>query len=262
MRHSKIVGAIFKLNASDTMREMLTPKALAKNTFFIAITIGLCLIWLHILTCFFPQSISPFHIYDVWKTEGNFGQWVALGLPIYLWSCGVTFLSSFLTRNSPKENRNAEGYLLAGLYASLLAGITEEIRFRWLYFYLCMISVRITNFLFFGWLGLPIGKWIHVYIGGPVFNVLTLGYLSDYLVTPSIWYVGSALLIINAKFRDGNAYQGPLGYINSWVLGFFFFWLTLNYGLLSAIVVHFIYDALLYTIEYVDRKIEFFSGNR
>lgn len=262
MKNRKFPRSFLKLSGNDTLREMLTPESLAASTVYVLVVIGLCYIWLTLLVHFFPHALDPYSIGDAWKSKGSLESWVALGIPIYLWGGGITFLHAFLTRNSAEENRSADGYWLAGLYASLLAGVTEEIRFRWLYFYLCIISVKLSNFIFFGWLGLPLVKWIHVYIGGPVFNFLTFGHLAEYLVVPSIWFVGSALLIINGEFRDGHAYQGPIGLLNSWVLGFFFFWLALKFGLPAAIVVHVVYDALLFTIEFIDRKIEFFSGNR
>lgn len=48
--------------------------------------------------------------------------------------------------------------------------------------------------------------------------------------------------------RNGHAYQGWFGTINSWFLGLYFFYIMLTHGLLAAIVVHFTYDFIIFTI--------------
>lgn len=159
------------------------------------------------------------------------------------------------TRNSASQNARAGQYFFWGICRSILAGFFEELHYRWIYFYLSIITVKLSNFCFLGFMGLPIVKWFHVYVGGPIFNFLTFGQLKTWLVNPDIWFVGSALLIVNAKFRDGHAYQGTWGLLNSWICGFFLFWLALSHGLLASIVIHFSYNGLIFTIQSINRLV-------
>jgi hypothetical protein len=63
-------------------------------------------------------------------------------------------------------------------------------------------------------------------------------------------YIG-AILWSNAKFRDGHKYQGPAGMLNSYVVGMYMFYITFTHGLLYAIVLHVMFDAVLFTSEHV-----------
>ena len=56
------------------------------------------------------------------------------------------------------------------------------------------------------------------------------------------------MLYTNAFFRDGHRYQGPIGVLNSWFAGMFLFWIMFTYGLPAAILVHFMYDFLIFSL--------------
>ncbi|NTU98553.1 hypothetical protein HGA64_00910 [Candidatus Falkowbacteria bacterium] len=60
----------------------------------------------------------------------------------------------------------------------------------------------------------------------------------------------SAVLWSNAKFRDGHKYQGCAGMLNSYLIGFYMFYICFTHGLLYAVVVHFIFDAVLFSSEH------------
>ena len=221
-----------------------------------AVITSICYIWLVLLDRAFPQALFPFSLNDIWESKGNLVDWLTLGLPLFLWGIAIASVNAAIfTCYSASQNARAGQHFFWGLCISVVAGFFEEILYRWIYFYLLIISVKLSNFCFLGFIGLPIIKWLHVYISGPIFNLLTFGQLKTWLVNPDIWFVGSALLVVNAKFRDGHAYQGIWGLLNSWVLGFFLFRVALSHGLLAAIVVHFFYDALIFTIESVDRLV-------
>ena len=68
------------------------------------------------------------------------------------------------------------------------------------------------------------------------------------LFHPSSWAVGAAVISANAFFRDGHKYQGILGVLNSWFAGMFFFWMMFAHGLWAAMVVHFTYDVVVFTV--------------
>jgi len=181
-----------------------------------------------------------------------------------------------------------------GFIISVLAGLLEEISFRWLIFLGAFLGLWIMNFIFAGFLvliacvgvgyllgalidphegggiggfiGLILGvvmivvlgltgnlppgllEWIHLNITAPIADWTTFGALHDQLYHPAGWLAGAAVLSANAGFRDGHKYQGILGYVNSWFLGMVFFWLMFTYGLLAAILVHFLYDLIIFAV--------------
>lgn len=66
----------------------------------------------------------------------------------------------------------------------------------------------------------------------------------------------SAVLWSNAKFRDGHKYQGPSGMLNSYLIGFYMFYIAFAYGLLYAMAAHFLFDAVLFTSEHLVQTIK------
>ena len=205
----------------------------------------------------FPNVI-PFDTFELWQIrQGSwYDDWLMASWPIFAWAVGVTVLFSLFTRNTRKQNLMAEQLFAVGTLQSVIAGVLEEISFRWLIFISAVVGIKIGNFLFFGWAGFGIGEWFELHVAGPVVNFLTLGYLSDVLANPESWAVGAAMLSANAFFRDGHKYLGFFGYINSWFIGMFMFWLLFQYGLLACILAHFVYDFLIDVVRYGDMVIE------
>lgn len=212
-----------------------------------------------LVTYFFP-SVLPFGMFEFWHTKGTWIQWLYAGLPLFAWAFCINFYNLFTTRNHPDLNKNAESVLAGGFLISVWAGVMEEICFRWLIFMSGIIGIKIVNFLFFGWLGFGLPEFFQNWLFGPIANFFTLGYLATYLVNPVNWAIGSSMLSANALFRNGHAYQGCLGWINSWFMGMAFFWIMLTYGLPAAILVHFAYDMLIFCLLYVDCAIERAQG--
>jgi len=205
-------------------------------------------------------NATPFTFLGLWKPTGTVWQWLYAAYPIFIWGGGMTALQVFRTYNKPEENRHAEHILGGGFLISLWAGVMEEICFRWLIFLNAIIGALIVNFLFFGWAGFGLLELMTVYVLAPIANFFTLGALSGYLTNPELWSVSAGILMANAFFRDGHKYQGPFGWINSWFCGMYFFYLMFTFGLPAAILCHFLYDMLIFTVVYVDRAIERAQG--
>ena len=135
-----------------------------------------------------------------------------------------------------------------GTKISLWAGIGEELLFRWLLFFGAIISISVFDWIFFGFmfeyglLGL-IYNWIFI----PIANFLTFGYLTPFLYHSSGWVVGAAIVSANGQFRDGHQYQGCLGWLTSWFAGMIFFYLVFTCGIPTAIIIHFLYDFIIFT---------------
>ncbi len=206
------------------------------------------IILLPIIMWLWPRVV-PFGLFEFWRIRGGAGEWLYSAWPIFAWAAGVTIFIQIMNRNELLHH-SATDIAIGGTVTSIIAGVGEEICFRWLFFLDAIVSVKIANFLFFGFLGFGLPELFHTNIWGPIANLTTLHYLEPYLFHTTGWAVGAALLSTNAFFRDGHKYQGPIGYINSWFIGMFLFWLMFRYGLLAAILVHFAYDFLIGVIEY------------
>lgn len=223
------------------------PRSLTSYVFASLIVIGFSYL-------LFPWLI-PFKFLQFWHTTGDMSTWLNASKPIFLWAFCVTALSAILTRNKRSENRDAEKFLFSGSIISISAGVLEETIFRWLLFFALFAGLAFSNFLFFGWLGFGIAEFLQNHFFGPVANFFTLGMLKPQLLGQN-WLIGAALLTANTKFRDGHIYLGPFGYVNSWFIGMFMFWLMFKFGLPACIICHFLYDLIIFAVGYVDRVFE------
>jgi len=213
------------------------------------------MVFVVLIKLLWPNSI-PFKLFEFWRFNGSWVDVFRTSWPLLFWGIGFTAIASAVTRNDPKENRHPGLFFTFEGISSVIAGVFEEISFRWMIFYGAIIGAIVSNFLFFGFLGFGIPEWIFNNIAGPVANFLTLGYLKEYLFGPLGWTVGAAIISANGKFRDGHMYKGIIGWINSWFGGMFFFYLMFTYGLLASILIHFLYDIFIYCIRLVDRIVE------
>jgi len=130
--------------------------------------------------------------------------------------------------------------LADGLWRSVRAGVLEELVFRWLLVLSAPAALTLTNWITFG-----LVKWIHLHWLLPLANWATLGILEPQLHN-SNWVMAAAILYAAAAFRNGHAYLGPLGYVNSWFIGMVMFYLVFNHGIITAMVAHVAYDAIIF----------------
>ena len=218
---------------------------------------GALAIFIGLINFFFPKVI-PYEFFDVWQSHSTLWNAILFSWPIFAWvTCFTTFVA-FSTRNSERENLFAEEYLKDGVIKSVIAGFFEEIIFRWLLFYSAIAMVQFFNGIFFDWwlIHFGIGEWFYTTIISHIVNFFTFGTMHDILFHPLGWFIGSAVVVSNKNFREGHKYLGFIGYINSWFIGMFLFYVMFHFGLLAAIVVHFIYDMIIFAIVYVDSVIE------
>ncbi|MDQ5936079.1 MAG: hypothetical protein QG574_3415 [Cyanobacteriota bacterium erpe_2018_sw_21hr_WHONDRS-SW48-000092_B_bin.40] len=204
----------------------------------------------------FPHAI-PYSFWELWNTTGSVGDWLTASWPILLWAVGITFLMAALTRNSRYDNYYAERHLAAGIWLSLRAGIMEEIVFRWLIFMWCIAMAKLSDFILGGFLFEHGLVWLlYSVILSPIADFFTFGLLHGQLSGTDTWFIAAALLMANSQFRNGHKYQGLLGFVNSWFIGMYMFYLLFTFGLMAAIVVHLVYDLCIFAIEYFDRAHE------
>jgi hypothetical protein len=200
-------------------------------------------------------SVIPFSLFQFWEFKGDAKELLISSWPLFAWGAGFTAIVSLLTRNSREENSDAEGSLFFGVLVSVFAGVFEEIAFRWIFFYVAIASLKVVNFLIFGWLGFGVAEWFATTLAIPLADFATLGHLKPFLYG-SGWAVGGAILSSNGRFRREHAYLGFVGWVNSWFCGMLLFYIMFTHGLLAAMLVHFLYDLFIYLVRYVDAVIE------
>jgi len=220
------------------------------GTFFITFPFICLMKWLW-------PSLIPFDIFQFWVWDGDtIWDGVKAGLPIFIWGFSIQFFFTCFHKFKKEEIDNAENFLVGGAIISTIAGVFEELIFRWVLLYSAFIGVQLANFLLFGFVPWMLGDWwswlelprlLSWYVVLPIADFMTLRYFSEFLVNQG-WLLGAAVIAANAKFRDGHKYQGLLGYVNSWYLGLFLFFIMFKYGIVAAILVHFTYDMVIFWV--------------
>jgi len=206
----------------------------------------------------FRDYAVPFGLFEFWKIKLSLWSAIKASWLLFAWAFVVTVVRLLFLKIDADTSRYAEDILIWGFIKSSLAGIQEEILFRWLVPLNLIWAVKLSNFVLLGWIGcifskltfLGIPRAIFLLIRGFLADILTLGRMHSILYHPLGWFVGAAVLAANKKFRNGHKYQGTFGYINSWFVGMYFFWLLFNYGLVAAIVMHFLYDMFIFVVGY------------
>lgn len=196
-------------------------------------------------------DVIPFGTLDAWHMTGGLTDWLAAGWPLLAWGFGIQSLILLVrwegrVMKDAFEEASPLEILKAGTLISLWAGVMEEISFRWLIFYAKIFWIKVANFLLFGFLGFGLIRLFQLHLFGPIADFTTFGSLQGFLTAPAAWAIGASMLATNAIFRDGHAYQGWFGLVNSWFSGMFFFWLMFGYGLPAAILIHFLYDFVVF----------------
>lgn len=128
--------------------------------------------------------------------------------------------------------------LKVGFVVALLAGIFEELIFRWLLFLAAIAGIAFSNLIFCG-----LTEWLYTNIILVVANFGTGLLISDLLIThPGGWLVGAAIISTAAAFRSHHAYQGLLGWIDSWFFAMAMFYILFNHGILACMIAHFTFN--------------------
>lgn len=170
--------------------------------------------------------------------------------PFFVWGGGVTLLAALVgnryVSSDPKPVQTTKA-----LWLSLNAGVFEELIFRVLMFLNAMVLLVFTNFITFG-----LVKWLYMHWFIPLANWATFHALQPQLMGHHAvsWVFGAAIISAASAFRDAHKHLGLIGWVNAWFAGMLLFWLLFNYGLLTAIAVHFVYDAIIFTLRAVTSK--------
>lgn len=173
---------------------------------------------------------------------GQLWRFEAIGLTHVWWLFAWAVVGAFI--NEAKWSYDSKPMLLArATWLSLNAGFWEELKYRWLLFFTAMITIPFANFITFGLV------WqVNYHILIPLANWATFGALAPQLYAEN-WVLAAAIISAAGAFRDAHKYQGWQGVIQTWFLGMVFFWLTFNYGIVTAMVAHAAYDLILLVAE-------------
>ena len=202
------------------------------------------------VTSFFRPDVIPFPFFHFWKMDGLWSEALWYAWPIFLWGGGVMAISCFVTPDYKKEDCDPSDIFFVGTLGSIFAGVSEEVIFRWFLFYAGIALYTLLNWLTWG-----LFAWIFMHILGPIADFFTLGYFHNLLFHEYGWTIGAAILSSTSQFRDGHKYLGTFGWINSWFLGLYFFHIVFTFGLPAAIMLHILYDFLIYCVIGVDALI-------
>lgn len=210
-----------------------------------------------LLVNWISKDFFPIGLWSLWIFDNTLVQEaIVFSVPIFIWGTGFTAIAGCFKKYEQSMIDKSHEILAVGFLISLMAGVFEEIIFRWILFYSAMIACEFSNFLFLGFIPYFCGEYFkcfeieritYWYFLAPIVNFFTFFKL-DWLLYDKGWIIGAAAVSSNAKFREEHSYLGPIGYVNSWFLGFYLFWIMFTYGIPAAIVVHFVYDFLIFGI--------------
>jgi hypothetical protein len=204
------------------------------------------------LLIFFWPSLIPFKYFEFWTIKGSVWKAAEGAWPIYLFGLAFNLLNCLRNKDYPAKPHEI---LLMGFGLSLWAGVMEELCFRWIIFLSAIVMIPFLDWLLLGFMGIHIVHWVYNILL-PIADFFTLGYLHPYLANGYGWAVGAAVISSNGKFRDGHGYQGLIGLTVSWFMGMYFFWMMFTYGLIAAMVVHFLYDLLIFLLVAIDASLK------
>ena len=198
---------------------------------------------------FYPEafSLKPLHFLTV---SGDPVRWCVSASPLFLWGFISTLFFCVKNRKNEQLAEFSKNDLMEGMVDSVYSGICEEVIYRWLFLLSGVILIKFANSLFFGWIGFGCIQWFFAHFFLPFFNFFTFGILSSVFLHSAGWFVGAAVLVSSALFAEGHRYMGLFGYLNGWFGGLYFFWILFSFGLPIVILVHFLYDAMVYLLIY------------
>ncbi len=183
--------------------------------------------WLGFYLAIFAFSLTNLMATEIWKTSwwllitGN--PWVSIPL-IILALIGANFIGllGYGIINDKAIN---------GCWVNLIAFI----------FVISAVVIDIAVFLIVGWSWF---KWIYDTLLIPLVIIITQGQLSLQLGQYG-WATMAAAISVNWNFGKGHYNRGPIAFLDAWAFGMIEFWVTLNFGLPVAILLHVGYDWLI-----------------
>jgi hypothetical protein len=152
--------------------------------------------------------------------------WVAIPL-IVLALIGANFIG--LIAYGITYDNNTKGCLIKSVAAIVVLSVV-------------IIDLGTFFLVFWSWL-----KWLYDAILIPLVIIITQGRLSTQLADYG-WATMAAAISVNWSFGKAHANRGPIAFLDAWAFGMIEFWVTFNFGLPVAILLHVGYDILIHLI--------------
>jgi Type II CAAX prenyl endopeptidase Rce1-like len=189
-----------------------------------------------------PDALGTLSPSELWLSRGSLLEGLSQVWMIFAWGFGVQLLVQIWRIIRRHQREAGIGPLLKhGAWISAHAGFFEELIFRLYAFLSFIIALHYADRHLGGWLE---SASTHTIL--PAANFITFG-LFEQVFARGDWAVGVGVIIGGLFFRSAHRHYGKFSKANVWVIGMVMFWLVFNYGLLTAIVAHFLYDLCVFT---------------
>lgn len=172
-----------------------------------------------------------------WNPYGLLMAWLIL-----LWAAAWAAINAITGRYDQKRSTETRTRILSrAVWTSIQIGFWEELIYRYLCFGIAMILLPFTD-----WITRGVVRWIFESFLMPATHLMTFGALEGQILTTP-WTVGGAIITANLIFAAVHVYTGHsiISCVNAWFMGLVLFWLALHYGLITSMVAHSVYDAVL-----------------
>lgn len=171
-----------------------------------------------------------------WNPYGLLMAW-----PILLWATAWAIANSITGRYDQTLKEARTRILSRAVWTSIQIGFWEELIYRYLSFGIAMILLP-----FIDWITRGVVRWIFESFLMPATHLMTFGALEGQILTTP-WTVGAGIITANLVFVAAHVYTGHsiISCVNAWCVGLVLFWLALHYGLITSMVAHSVYDAVL-----------------
>ncbi len=195
---------------------------------------------MYLILTFFWGDMVLLEFSDIQGRGSSIGAGLSAVWFIFVWGALATLTNGWFTRRQRRTHEPLE-VLVKGWWISLHAGFFEELMYRWLTFFMAMITLPFINWCTFGLL-----KWSYVTILVPFANWATFGALEPQLLGHTNWVFGAAIASTSLSFQAAHKGHGLIGWINSWFIGLVMFYLVFNFGIVTAIIAHVVYDMVVF----------------
>ena len=171
-----------------------------------------------------------------WNPYGLLMAW-----PILLWATAWAIANSITGRYDQALKEARTRILSRAVWTSIQIGFWEELIYRYLSFGIAMIVLPLVD-----WITRGVTRWVFESFLMPATHLMTFGALEGQILTTP-WTVGAGIITANLVFVAAHVYTGHsiISCVNAWFVGLVLFWLALHYGLITSMVAHSVYDAVL-----------------
>lgn len=220
----------------------------------ILIWVGLIVIWVSNFLFMWVLALVLLSIYVLVANRIYSKLWKLIFLGLFI---GIWLFIGQVFQNNPVHTING---LILGFYQWVVADMW---RLGIIYFFMMLMMLSMTIELI-----KRSGRSMKMHPADFMLRILSFVALTAYVLPKAVaalsslsilppgadkWtvllYIG-AIMWSNVKFSEGHKYQGPSGTLHSYMIGFYMIYIAFTYGLLYAIVIHFLFDLFIFGSEH------------